>query len=37
MSLRAATTPEESIWQYCNYGYDKTKYTSQEDCIAKKT
>ena len=35
MSLRAATTAEEARFQYCNYGYDKSKYTSREDCLAR--
>ena len=37
MSLVAATTCEGSVQQYCNYGYDKEKYSSYEDCISKKT
>jgi hypothetical protein len=36
MSIRAATTCEEGIWQYCNYGYDTTKYTSFDDCMKKR-
>jgi hypothetical protein len=35
MSLRAATTKQEAIFQYCNYGYDKSKYTSREDCMSR--
>lgn len=37
MSNYIATTCEEAVFQYCNYGYDKTKYTSREDCLDKKT
>ena len=33
MSLQAATTKGEGHWQYCNYGYDKTKYNSMADCM----
>jgi hypothetical protein len=35
MSLFAPRTEGEGKFQYCNYGYDKTKYTSFEDCMAK--
>ena len=35
MSIRAARTKEEAIFQYCNYGYDKSKYTSREDCMSR--
>lgn len=24
---------KEGAWQYCNYGYDKTKYSSFNDCM----
>lgn len=33
MSLRAPTTFQEARFQYCNYGYDKSKFTSREDCM----
>jgi hypothetical protein len=33
MSLLPAGTCEESVWQYCNYGYDKSIYSSREDCM----
>ena len=35
MSLFAPRTEGEAKFQYCNYGYDKSKYTSFEDCMAK--
>ena len=34
MSLIAPRTKEEEKFQYCNYGYDKNKYTSFDDCMA---
>jgi len=34
MSLIAATTCGEGVFQYCNYGYDKTKYNSYQECMA---
>ena len=37
MGFSVPTTCKGSVWQYCNYGYDKTKYTSRMDCIEKKT
>ena len=33
MSLRAPQNAAEAKWQYCNYGYDKSKYSSFEDCM----
>lgn len=36
MSLKPATSCKEGVWQYCNYGYDKTLYSSYEDCMSKK-
>ena len=33
MSLLAPQTKEEGKFQYCNYGYDKTKFKSFEDCM----
>jgi hypothetical protein len=36
MSLKAPRTCKEGIWQYCNYGYDKAKYTSFQDCMTKR-
>lgn len=33
MSLYAPQTKEEGKFQYCNYGYDKTKFKSFEDCM----
>jgi len=33
MSFAAPQTPQEAKTQYCNYGYDKSKYTSTENCI----
>ena len=35
MSLRAAQTCDERVFQYCNYGYDRKKYSSLEDCMTK--
>ena len=35
MSLFAPRNEGEAKFQYCNYGYDKSKYTSFEDCMAK--
>ena len=35
MSLFAPTTEGEGKFQYCNYGYDRAKYTSFEDCMAR--
>ena len=37
MSQLPASTCKGSVWQYCNYGYDKTKYSSFHDCLTKKT
>lgn len=34
MSLVAPKNCKESAFQYCNYGYDKTKYSSITDCLA---
>jgi hypothetical protein len=34
MSLYAPRTKEQAKFQYCNYGYDKNKYTSFDDCMA---
>ena len=36
MSQEASKTCEEGVFDYCNYGYDKTKYSSREDCLNKK-
>lgn len=33
MSLQAPRTPEEGKFQYCNYGYDSTKFKSFDDCM----
>lgn len=33
MSLLAPQTKEEGKFQYCNYGYDKTKFKSFDDCM----
>jgi len=33
MSLMAPRTPEEGKFQYCNYGYDTTKFKSFDDCM----
>lgn len=33
MSLRAPQNAAEAKFQYCNYGYDKTKYSSFGDCM----
>lgn len=35
MSLFPPRTEGERKFQYCNYGYDRAKYTSFEDCMAK--
>lgn len=35
MSLVAPKNCNESVNQYCNYGYDKTKYSSVADCLSK--
>jgi hypothetical protein len=35
MSILAPRNAQEAKFQYCNYGYDKSKYTSFEDCMAK--
>lgn len=35
MSLLPPKNCNESLRQYCSYGYDKTKYTSFEDCMKK--
>lgn len=34
MSLTAPKTKEEGRFQYCNYGYDTTKFKSFDDCMA---
>lgn len=34
MSLVAPKDCNEAAFQYCNYGYDKTKYSSISDCLA---
>jgi hypothetical protein len=34
MSLFAPRTKGEEKFQYCNYGYDKSKYKSFDDCMA---
>jgi len=36
MGIMASTNCSGKVFQYCNYGYDKTKYTSQSDCMNKK-
>lgn len=36
MSLKAPKDCKEGVFQYCNYGYDKNKYTSSSDCMNKK-
>jgi hypothetical protein len=33
MSLIAPQTKEEGKFQYCSYGYDKTKFKSFDDCM----
>jgi hypothetical protein len=33
MSLFPSTTKGEEQWQHCNYGYDRSKYNSMEDCM----
>jgi hypothetical protein len=33
MALRAPQNAAEAKFQYCNYGYDKSKYSSFEDCM----
>lgn len=33
MSQFAPKDCKEAAWQYCNYGFDKTKYSSQNDCM----
>lgn len=35
MSLQAPKSCGEAVFQYCNYGYDKTKYSSYQDCISR--
>lgn len=35
MSLMAPNSAPQSAFQYCMYGYDKSKYSSFEDCLAK--
>jgi UDP-N-acetyl-D-mannosaminuronic acid transferase (WecB/TagA/CpsF family) len=37
MSLMAPKSCEEGAFQYCTYGYDKTKYSSYDQCIEEKT
>jgi hypothetical protein len=34
MSLFAPRTKSEEKFQYCNYGYDSSKFKSFDDCIA---
>jgi hypothetical protein len=34
MASRAPETKEEQKFQYCNYGYDTSKYKSFDDCMA---
>jgi hypothetical protein len=36
MSFAPPTTCKEGIFQYCNYGYDKNKYSSIADCYKKR-
>jgi hypothetical protein len=33
MALRAPQNAAEAKLQYCSYGYDKSKYSSFEDCM----
>lgn len=33
MSLFPPRTQGEAQWQHCNYGYDRSKYNSMEDCM----
>ena len=33
MSLFPSTTKGGEQWQHCNYGYDRSKYNSMEDCM----
>ena len=33
MAERAPQNAAEAKFQYCNYGYDKSKYSSFEDCM----
>lgn len=33
MSLRAPQTASEAKFQHCNYGYDKSKFSSFDDCM----
>jgi hypothetical protein len=33
MSLMPAKTCEEAAFNYCNYGYDKSKYSSRDECL----
>ena len=33
MALRAPQNAAEAKFQYCNYGYDKSKYSSFADCM----
>lgn len=37
MSLLPPTTCEGAVFQYCNYGYDQSKYTSYDQCLRVKT
>ena len=37
MSQLPAQSCTEGVWQYCNYGYDKTIYSSFDQCIQIKT
>lgn len=36
MSLFAPKSCNDSVFQYCNYGFDKNTYSSTEDCLKKK-
>lgn len=36
MAIFAPRSCQEGIWQYCNYGYDKERYTSFQDCYDKR-
>jgi hypothetical protein len=33
MSLFPARNAAEAKWQYCNYGYDHSKFSSFDDCM----
>jgi hypothetical protein len=36
MSLVGPKNCKDSVMQYCNYGFDKSKYSSADDCRSKK-